>query len=93
MSPPKSESQFVYDLYYTHHDLSQFDPEAVLTVEALCEEYVNDDNHGRVDREFENDESDDSNDENNWRNDYPDEDPHFFENEDAEYGYAEGGLC
>jgi hypothetical protein len=46
------------------------------------------------DRNFTNEEiyedEDDSNDEDNWRNDYPDEDPHFYENEDAENYYGDG---
>lgn len=37
-------------------------------------------------------EDEDSNDEDNWRNDYPDEDPHFYENQDAEY-YAGDGTA
>ncbi|CAL1532310.1 unnamed protein product, partial [Lymnaea stagnalis] len=89
MSPPKNEREFVYDLYYAHNNLSDLDMEAVLTVTALCDDFVNDDNENNPDRELVHDESDDSNSESNWRNDYPDEDPHFFENEDAEYGYTE----
>lgn len=89
MSPPKNESEFVYDLYYAQSNLSDLDMEAILTVTALCDDFVNDDNEDNPDRDVVHDDSDDSNSESNWRNDYPDEDPHFFENEDAEYGYTE----
>ncbi|GFS11537.1 protein SLC7A6OS [Elysia marginata] len=83
------DSQFVYDLYYTHSSLADLDLQAALTVEVLCDAaFVNEreDEDGEEGR-FVYEDSDDSNDENNWRNDYPDEDPHFFEN--ADYDYAE----
>ncbi|RUS78278.1 hypothetical protein EGW08_013969 [Elysia chlorotica] len=83
------DSQFVYDLYYTHSSLADLDLHAALTVEALCDAaLVNEqEEEDGEDGRFVHEDSDDSNDENNWRNDYPDEDPHFFEN--ADYDYAE----
>uniref|UniRef100_A0A2C9M7Y5 Probable RNA polymerase II nuclear localization protein SLC7A6OS n=1 Tax=Biomphalaria glabrata TaxID=6526 RepID=A0A2C9M7Y5_BIOGL len=89
MSPPENERDFVYDLYYAHERLDNLDPEAVFTVEALCEELINEDVEDFQDRDDFRDDSDDSNDESNWRNDYPDEDPHFFENENVDDYYAE----
>ena len=89
---PTDDSQFVYDLYYTHSSLADLDLHAALTVEALCDAALvneQDEEDGEEGR-FVHEESDDSNDENNWRNDYPDEDPHFFEN--ADYDYAEGEI-
>lgn len=83
------DSQFVYDLYYTHSSLADLDLQAALTVEALCDAALVDERAEEDGEEgrFVYEDSDDSNDENNWRNDYPDEDPHFFEN--ADYDYAE----
>ncbi|GFN80020.1 solute carrier family 7, member 6 opposite strand [Plakobranchus ocellatus] len=80
------DSQFVYDLYYTHSSLADLDLQAALTVEVLCGTALvpENDEDGEEGR-FVHEDSDDSNDENNWRNDYPDEDPHFFENEDYDY--------
>lgn len=88
---PLAESEYVYDLYYTHSNLSNLDLEAVLTVQTLCDQFVTEAGDG-ADRELVYEDEDDSNDEGNWRNDYPDEDPHFFENgddEDAECYYTE----
>jgi len=88
---PLAESEYVYDLYYTHSSLSDLDLEAVLTVEALCGQLLPEAPDG-ADRDLIYEDEDDSNDESNWRNDYPDEDPHFFENEeddDPECYYTE----
>uniref|UniRef100_A0A0B7AF29 Transcription factor Iwr1 domain-containing protein n=1 Tax=Arion vulgaris TaxID=1028688 RepID=A0A0B7AF29_9EUPU len=85
--PPSNE--FVYDLYYTHNNLSDLDKEAVLTVEALCDELVCDQDIESSDRDLVYEDEDDSNDENNWRADYPDEDPRYYENAEEDYDYAE----
>lgn len=85
-----SPNKYVYDLYYTHSNLSDIDPGAVLTVEALCDELVYDQEDEFSERDAVYDDEEDSNDENNWRADYPDEDPRFFENADEDYDYAEG---
>ncbi|KAH9515497.1 hypothetical protein Btru_011177 [Bulinus truncatus] len=85
----ENEEGFVYDLYYARDSLNDLDLGAVLTVEALCDDLINEDFENFQDRDGCQDDSDDSNDENNWRNDYPDEDPHFFENEDVDDYYAE----
>jgi len=89
MKAPLAESEYVYDLYYTHTDVNDIDLQAVLTVKSLCEEFVNEEE--MADRDYICEDEDDSNDEGNWRNDYPDEDPHFFENDDelADCYYAE----
>jgi len=89
---PLAESEYVYDLYYTHSNLNNIDLEAVLTVQTLCDLTNVTEAGDFADRELVYEDEDDSNDEGNWRNDYPDEDPHFFENgddEDAECYYTE----
>lgn len=88
VSAPLAESEYVYDLYYTHSNLSGLDVQAVLTVQSICDQFVNEEEEG-PDGELVYDDEDDSNDESNWRNDYPDEDPHFFENDDGDCYYAE----
>lgn len=88
--PVEEESDdYVYDLYYTHTQLSQQHLEAVLKVEAMCNELLNLDQRLSDDDEV-GDLDEDSNDESNWRNDYPDEDPGFFENEGQDYDYEDG---
>ena len=80
---------YVYDLYFTNSQDFDFRLlENILTVEALGEELQF---HDYRDEECEvYDDDEDSNEEDNWRNDYPDEDPRFIENENAEYMYGEG---
>ncbi|KAK3603834.1 hypothetical protein CHS0354_042841 [Potamilus streckersoni] len=85
----RGEEEYVYDLYYTNsYDFDFHFLENIFTVEALQQEqeFVNGD-----DDEYEEvyDDDDDSNDESNWRNDYPDEDPRFFENDDADIYYRD----
>ena len=67
----------------------KFFTQAVLTVKSICDDFVNEEVDVN-DRELVYEDEDDSNDESNWRNDYPDEDPCFFENDDADCYYAEG---
>lgn len=87
------ESEYVYDIYYTNNrDFNFRALESALTVEALSSDPMY---SGRFDNESDEDEQvyedeDDSNDEENWRNDYPDEDPRFFENAEGTYNYNEG---
>ncbi|KAL3859995.1 hypothetical protein ACJMK2_010172 [Sinanodonta woodiana] len=88
----RGEEEYVYDLYFTNiHDFDFRFLENNLIVEALQQEQelVNDDDH---DFEEVYDDDDDSNDESNWRNDYPDEDPRFFENDDADIYYRDDML-
>lgn len=54
--------------------------------EFVSESGKDDDEEGFMDPD------DDEDAENNWRNDYPDEDPLFYENMDTEYTYGEGQL-
>ena len=75
------EQDYVYDLYYTNrHDFDFRMLDNILSIEAYNEEYVYDDYRSKVDDEAYDDE-DDSNDEGNWRNDYPDEDPHYYDSD------------
>ncbi|KAL5021191.1 hypothetical protein ScPMuIL_000346 [Solemya velum] len=85
-STHSAELDYVYDLYYTNsHDFNFRLIEDMLTVEAFSDEFLYD-NGASSDEEY-LEGSDDSNSESNWRNDYPDEDPHFFENNTAA-GYS-----
>ena len=84
------DSEYVYDLYYMNN--YQFDfrmLENVLAIEAQHSEDLYFDYRDDAVCEVYDDDSD-SNDEDNWRNDYPEEDPHFYENETAEYAYGDG---
>ncbi|KAJ8303473.1 hypothetical protein KUTeg_019869 [Tegillarca granosa] len=84
------DDNFVYDLYYTNNpDFNLCLSEDSLSIEAFTDVQYgdgndDDDNDGLYDDE------DDSNDESNWRNDYPDEDPQFYENADLDNGYDNG---
>lgn len=86
-------NSYVYDLYYTNGGNVDFKAlENILYIEALHDELeLHNDREEDCDEVYDDD--DDSNDESNWRNDYPDEDPRFFENENAEYTYGEGRYC
>ena len=82
-----SDDQYVYDLYYTNsRDFDFRLLENVLTVEAFGRDAVrntdDDDDYGDY-------EDEDSNDEGNWRNDYPEEDPGFIDNQGIGY-YGNG---
>ena len=81
-------SEYVYDLYYMNNPDFDFRAlENVLAIEARDEvEYVSD--LPQCDDIY--DDEDDSNEEDNWRNDYPDEDPRFYETYDADYMYGDG---
>ena len=86
------DDDYVYDLYYTNSSSIDFRMfESILRIEALQEDVLVDER--REDGEYDEvqDDDDDSNDEDNWRNDYPEEDPQFYENVDAEY-YGDGEL-
>ncbi len=87
---PPSE-QYVYDLYYfNNRDFDFRALENILAIEALKEEYIYPSDEEAEYREVYEDE-DDSNDEDNWRNDYPDEDPRYYDPDD-EWEY-EGIYC
>ena len=60
----------------------------VLNIEALADD-VNFDQYRQPEELEVYDDEDDSNDEDNWRNDYPDEDPKFFENRDVDFTEGE----
>ena len=89
-----TDAQYVYDVYYMNKQAFEWSAlENIVTVEAFHQdelEYV-DDRANECEEVY--DDEDDSNDEDNWRNDYPDEDPRFFENEDCEYRYGDGTTC
>ena len=84
-----SDDQYVYDLYYTNSRGFDFRLlENVLTVEAFGQDGMgNGDDFVDENREYDDE---DSNDEGNWRNDYPDEDPGFIDNQDI--GYYGNGM-
>ncbi len=84
-------TQYVYDLYYMNNPDFDFRAlEHVLAIEARDEaELVPDE--AEPDEYYEDE--DDSNDEDNWRNDYPDEDPRFYDHDGADsasYGIYTG---
>lgn len=85
----QQEEDYVYDLYYTNNQEFNFKAlESDLKIQLYDDELIFADDRNFTNEEIYEDE-DDSNDEDNWRNDYPDEDPHFYENEDAEYHYGD----
>ncbi|XP_064611443.1 probable RNA polymerase II nuclear localization protein SLC7A6OS [Liolophura sinensis] len=78
-------ADFVYDLYYTNREGFDFQAlERILRIEACGEGDLQAELVDDVDEEVYEDD-DDSNDEGNWRNDYPDEDPDFYENEEDDF--------
>ncbi|OWF41835.1 probable RNA polymerase II nuclear localization protein SLC7A6OS [Mizuhopecten yessoensis] len=88
-STASQDEDYVYDLYFTNNrDFSFKLLENALTIEAFGSDFVHDYMPHREDEEVYEDE-DDSNDEDNWRNDYPDEDPHIVDNQlDSDYFYS-----
>lgn len=85
------EENYVYDIYYMNSGKFNFrELENDLTVEAMFQDQLVYDEYRASECAEVYDDDDDSNDEDNWRNDYPDEDPRFFENEDIEYQYGDG---
>ena len=87
----EDEENYVYDIYYVNSGRFDFrELENDLTVEALFQDQMVYDEYRASECTEVYDDDDDSNDEDNWRNDYPDEDPRFFENEDIEYQYGDG---
>ena len=86
-----ADENYVYDLYYMNRPDFDFRAlENIIAIEAFNEELMYDEYRGG-DTEI-CDDDDDSNDEDNWRNDYPDEDPRFFENQEFDYFYGDGKL-
>lgn len=73
------DKNYVYDLYYInqpHFNYSWLENITCVDVYKQDSIYI----PGQYsDDEVYEDDDDDSNDENNWRNDYPDEDPHFYD--------------
>ena len=87
----EDEENYVYDIYYVNSGRFDFrELENDLTVEALFQDQMVYDEYRASECTEVYDDDDDSNDEDNWRNDYPDEDPRFFENEGIEYQYGDG---
>ncbi|XP_060076396.1 probable RNA polymerase II nuclear localization protein SLC7A6OS [Ylistrum balloti] len=79
--PESKDEDYVYDLYFTNNrDFSFKLLESALTIEAFGNYFVYEDMPQPEEEEVYEDE-DDSNDEDNWRNDYPDEDPHLVDNQ------------
>lgn len=75
-----SNLTFTYDLYFSELEMQDFRSlEEILYIEAMHDDLAMQADREEVCEEVYDDE-DDSNDESNWRNDYPDEDPHFLEN-------------
>ena len=87
----EDEEDYVYDIYYMNSGKFDFhELESDLTVEAMYQDMMVYDEYRASECTEAYEYDDDSNDEDNWRNDYPDEDPKFFENEDTEYRYGCG---
>ena len=88
VSERDSDDSYVYDLYYTNsHNFDFRLLENVLTVEAIRQDYRTAEEE--ADGEEGGYEDEDSNDEGNWRNDYPEDDPGFIDNQDVGY-YGNG---
>ena len=88
---PPQQDQYVYDLYYLNKRDFDFRLLEDMKIEAF--QNVSPFDWYRDAEELEvYDDEDDSNDENNWRNDYPDEDPKFFEREGSEGYFGNGKL-
>ncbi|XP_061197175.1 probable RNA polymerase II nuclear localization protein SLC7A6OS [Saccostrea echinata] len=89
--PQEKEEDYVYDLYYTNSrdfNLQLF--ESSLSIHSLYADNLEYGYNGEEDHEIYEDE-DDENEESNWRNDYPDEDPRFIEEEeDVDFVYGNG---
>lgn len=84
------EEDYVYDLYYTNsRDFNLQLLESSLSIHPSSEHLLEYANNEEEEYEVYEDE-DDENEECNWRNDYPDEDPRFFDNEDVDYIYGNG---
>lgn len=86
-----NDDDYVYDIYYTNSQ--QFDFrlfERDLTFQAFGGDLMFDRGTDDVEEEFVYGDDDDENDESNWRNDYPEEDPHYIEANHRDYDY-EGG--
>ncbi|XP_071957806.1 probable RNA polymerase II nuclear localization protein SLC7A6OS [Antedon mediterranea] len=70
--------EYVYDLYYAESSDFDFNTEhIVLGLDPLSGQVLMNEQDDE-DVGYGNDEDEDSNDENNWKNDYPDEDPDYF---------------
>ncbi|XP_052229986.1 probable RNA polymerase II nuclear localization protein SLC7A6OS isoform X2 [Dreissena polymorpha] len=86
------DDDYVYDIYYTNSrdfDFRQFERD--LTFEAFNNDFMNERESDEVEDEFVyGDDDDDENEESNWRNDYPEVDPRYIENEAANCDYGEG---
>ena len=87
------DHDYVYDLYYTNNrDLHLQLLENSLSLAMLDYHMPQLDDHVDDDGDDLYDDDDDENEESNWRNDYPDEDPRYFENDDVEYYYGDGKI-
>ncbi|KAK3086549.1 hypothetical protein FSP39_020095 [Pinctada imbricata] len=84
------QEEYVYDLYYTNNsDLHLRLLESSLSLDVLDFNTHQLDNGVDDDDDEVYDDEDDENEESNWRNDYPDEDPQFYENDEVEYFYGD----
>lgn len=93
VSERTNDGDYVYDIYYTNSQ--QFDFrlfERDLTFQAFGGDLMFDRDTDDVEEEFVYGDDDDENDESNWRNDYPEEDPHYIEANQGDYGYEEGKV-
>ena len=86
-----NDEDFVYDIYYTNSQQFDFRTfEHDLTLEAFNLDLAHDREGEEVEDEFVYGDDDDENIEANWRNDYPDEDPHYIDNDRGNYNYDDG---
>ena len=86
-----SDEDYVYDLYFVNNrDFDFRFLERDFMLEAYSENYLYTGGLSDDEEELVYDDEDDENDENNWRNDYPDEDPEFYEHLDEDDAYGGG---
>lgn len=88
-----NEDDFVYDIYYTnteHFDFRLFEKDLILEALTADNVFVHD---GDEEEFVYGDDNDDENAENNWRNDYPEEDPHLVDGNHSNYDYNDGKFC
>lgn len=91
VSERSEDDDYVYDIYYTNSrqfDFRMFERD--LTFEAFNSDLMFDREMVGSDDEFVYEDEEDENAESNWRNDYPDEDPQYFENENSNYFCGNG---
>ncbi|XP_053401328.1 probable RNA polymerase II nuclear localization protein SLC7A6OS [Mercenaria mercenaria] len=90
VSERPEDDDYVYDIYYTNSrqfDFRMFERD--LTFEAYNGGLVFDRDVDDNNDDFVYEDEEDENAESNWRNDYPDEDPRYYENENSNYYYGD----